>query len=152
MLGPCVLRYPESPLRSARVQENVTPHTSHPWFWGSWLWALAGSGALPQASAKQVSPESCRVETQVLLSASRFSVVHLSSHLPSLQAKGVSSQKECLWTDLVMTCGLKTASFSSLTHTHTHTHTHIPPHPTTRKTSVCGQVYVCIRLELLHIS
>ena len=46
-------------------------------------------------------------------------LIHLSSHIPSLQAKGVFSQKECLWTDLVMTYGLKTAPFSSLSHTHT---------------------------------
>ena len=70
------------------------------------------------------------METQVLLSASRFPVIHLRSHIPSLQAKGVFSQKEYLWTDLVMTYGLKIAPFNNhmdthaRTHTHTHTHTH----------------------------
>lgn len=56
------------------------------------------------------------MKAQVLLSASCFSVIHLRIHLPSLREKNVFSQKECLWADLVITYGLKTAPFNSHMH------------------------------------
>ena len=48
---------------------------------------------------------------------------------PASRQRVFPPRKSALWTDLVMTCGLKTAPFSSHAHTHTHTHhTPTPPH------------------------
>ena len=113
-------------MREFRKTSPHTPATLGSGGAGCGLWLGPGRSLKPLQSR---SPQRAVEWRQVLLSASRFSVVHLSSHLPSLQAKGVSSQKECFVDRSGYDLWFKDSTFQqSRTHTHTHTpHPHTPP-------------------------